>query len=187
MNSSKTILAALLFFVANAFYVHAQQRAITSNGVEVILFNDGTWEYADRHNDYSDDILIEEGGSGKSAEIVIKNDLVFTLENGMLKNFRVLRGGTRLYDNMNGKLRKIGPYEIKYNFASERLEQVGPYRIKYDFSTDRVTQIGDYRIEYDFRTDRISRIGNTQFEYSFFNDKLTEIRGNTPGLRITIF
>lgn len=129
MNAKTIMLILMLFFTAGATTLWAQQRATTLTGIEVILYDDGTWEYVHNQDDFADDdVIFEEGGTGKSAEILIKNDLLFTLENGMLKNFRILHGGTRLYDNMSGKLRKIGPYEIKYGLVSERLEQVGPYK-----------------------------------------------------------
>lgn len=191
MNRKKILLLTALLFMLSLFTVSAQIRAITDNGEEVNLYFDGTWEYIDAIYP-KEHVLIEEGGSGKSAEIIINDELLFTLKNGMLTDYRILRSngrydGLRLYDNMSGKVRKIGPYEIEYEFHSDRLKRIGKYRIEYEFSSGRVSKIGDYRIEYDFSTDKISRIGNTYFKYSFFNGKLTDVTGKTPGVRISIF
>lgn len=183
--SFKLLIPALLpLFCAQ---VYAQQTAYTQDGIKVFLYNDGTWEYADGSEDPTD-IEIDESGNGMSAEIIINGDLLFGIHNGMLHRFEILRrNGIRLYDNMSGKLRKIGPYDLEYEFSTDRLKKVGPYRIQYDFSSGRITRIGNYPIEYDFHSHKISRIGNTSFEYSFFNGKLTNVKGRTPGVRITIF
>ena len=186
MKTSFKLLIILLLplFCAQA---NAQQTAYTRDGTKVFLYDDGTWEYA-HPTDNLGDIEINESGSGMSAKIIINDDLLFSIHNGMLDNFEVLRrNGVRLYDNMSGKLRKIGPYDLEYEFSTDRLKQVGPHRIEYDFSSGRIIRIGNYRIEYDFRTNKISRVGDTLFEYSFFNGKLTDIKGHTPGVRITIF
>ncbi len=184
MKAKNIILIIGAVCMANIISMRAQLRARTIHGDEVLLYEDGTWEYADI---YDDNVLVEDNGSGKSAKIVIDNDLMITLENGRLTGFSVLREGIRLYDNFSGKLKKAGPYKIEYEFSSDRLAQVGPYKIEYEFSTGRVKKIGKYSIEYDFHTDKISQIGNTRFEYSFFNGKLSEIRGSTPGLWVSIF
>lgn len=184
-----TLLKILLpaFLLIYAVESHAQQIAHTRDGSAVILYDDGTWEYAD-WDEHRSDIEIDESGSGTSADIVIKNNLRFRIRNGMLDGFEVLRGnGIRLYDNMSGKLRKIGPYELEYEFSTERLKKVGAYKIEYDFSSGKITRIGSYPIEYDFHTGKISRIGNTYFKYSFFNGKLTEVKGDTSGIKITVF
>jgi hypothetical protein len=39
----KSILVLVCFYFVN--YIHAQQKAVTENGVEVVLFDDGTWKY----------------------------------------------------------------------------------------------------------------------------------------------
>lgn len=163
--------------------IYAQQYAITEDGRKVILHRDGTWEYLHM----SEHTPETRGESGKKANILIEGEIMIIINNGQIEDFSILRGGPRLYDNMSGKLKKIGRHDVEYDFHTDRLKKIGHYAIEYDFHTDRVKKIGDYPIEYDFHTGKISRIGNTRFEYSFFHGKLTGISGHTPGVKITVF
>lgn len=184
----KFLFCLLLALSLTSFsqYMFAQQYAVTESGKRVILYGDGTWEYL-RDSGFPKEHIRIEGESGKSADILIENDLLIVVEDGFLDHFSVLTGGLRLYDEMSGKLKKIGRYEIEYDFHTERIKKIGKYTIEYDFHTDKVKKIGPYPIEYDFHTDKISRIGNTRLKYSFFNGKLTEISGDTPGIEITLY
>lgn len=183
-NLSYIILA--LTFISLSQSIFAQQYAVTENGKRVILYRDGTWEYL-RDSDFPKENTRIEGESGKSADLLIDNDILIVLEDGYLDHFTILTGGLRLYDEMSGKLKKIGRYEIEYDFHTERIKRIGKYGIEYDFHSDKVKKIGPYPIEYDFHTDKISRIGNTHLKYSFFNGKLTEISGDTPNIEITLY
>lgn len=44
MNKSNLLVLLGLFIVGNT---HAQQKAVTDKGVEVVLYDDGTWKYVD--------------------------------------------------------------------------------------------------------------------------------------------
>ena len=162
--------------------IYAQQYAVTEDGREVVLYGNGTWEYLRPH--YLEETTQE---TGTKAHILIDKEIVIILNNGFLEDFSVLTDGYRLYDEMSGKIKRIGHYNIEYEFHTERLKKIGEYTIEYDFLTDRVKKIGNYPVEYDFHSEKISRIGNTRFKYSFFNGKLTDISGHTPGLKITIY
>lgn len=181
----KPIYICLLLILSTIVYIpsiYAQQYAVTEEGRRVVLHRDGTWEYLrmpDLHHE-------AEAESGRNARILIEKEIMILLHDGKLEDFSILTGGQRLYDNMNGQLKRIGRYEIEYDFHTERVKKIGEYTIDYDFLTDKVKKIGDYPIEYDFNTGKISRIGNTRFKYSFFNGKLTDISGHTPGIKITV-
>lgn len=173
------ILSAILY----APSVQAQQYAVTEDGRSIILYNDGTWEYLHslkHHQQETEEI-------GRNARIITSNEIIFFLIDGQLDDVSILTNGVKLYDKMSGKLRRIGPHEIEYEFHTDRLKRVGKYAINYDFHTGKVKKIGEYPIEYDFHTGKISRIGNTHFEYSFFHGKLTDISGNTPGIDISVY
>lgn len=155
---------------------------MTEDGKSVILHRDGTWEYLQTPEHHPQGI--EE--SGKKVDIHIEKDIKISLNNGQMVDFSIHTTGPRLYDKMNDKLKKIGRYDIEYDFHTGRVKKIGEYAIEYDFHTGKVKKIGDYPIEYDFHTGKISRVGNTRFEYSFFHGKLTDISGYTPGVRITL-
>ncbi|GEM_PF-3807411 len=176
-------LSLLLSTIVSIASVHAQQNAVTDDGRRVILYMDGTWEYA---------LSYERPGrptevNGKNVSLRLNDELMIWIEDGKMVDFSVLHDDLRLYDKMDGRLKRIGDFEIEYDFHTERIKRIGPYAIDYDFHTDKIKKIGDYPIKYDFHTDKISQIGNTYFEYSFFNEKLTEVRGHTPGVEINFY
>lgn len=178
--------STILFILSIIFCVpstYAQQHAVTEDGRRVILYMDGSWEYLHIHEQHPE----AEKENGKKVRILLGKEITIFLDNGQLVDFSVQSRGPRLYDEMDGKLKKIGRHEVEYDFHTERVKRIGGYTIEYDFFTDRVKKIGDYPVEYDFHTDKIARIGNTRFKYSFFNGKLTDISGDTPGVKITLY
>jgi hypothetical protein len=182
----KLVYTCILFVLSTLIYIpstYAQQNAVTDDGRKVILYMDGSWEYLHTHEHHPE----EEEESGRKAHILLGKDIMIYLDNGQLADFSVQSKGPRLYDNMNGKLNRIGRYDIEYDFHTDRVKKIGSYAIEYDFHTNRVKKIGDYPIEYDFHTGKISRVGNTRFEYSFFHGKLTNISGDTPGVKISLY
>lgn len=180
-------LYTCILFILSVFVlipsIQAQQYAVTDDGRRVILHMDGSWEYQHIHEHQPE----ADADTGKKAQIVLGRDITIFLHNGHLVDFSVHSKGPRLYDNMHGRLKRVGNYDIEYDFHTERVKKIGKYTIEYDFFTDRVKKIGDYPIEYDFHTEKISRIGNTRFEYSFFHGKLTNVSGDTPGVKITLY
>lgn len=182
----KPLYICLLLILSAIVYIpsiYAQQYAVTEDGRRVILHRDGTWEYL-RISEHHPETT---GESGKKAHILIGKEIIILLNDGKLEDFSIQTNGPRLYDEMSGKLKQIGRYEIEYDFHTDRVKKIGGYAIEYDFHTDKVKKIGDYPIEYDFHTEKISRVGNTRFKYSFFNGKLTDISGHTPGMKVTVY
>lgn len=185
-NRMKFLYTALFLVLYTIIYIpsiHAQQYAFTEDGRRVVLYEDGSWEYLEIQEDHSQ----SDEEIGKKARINIGRDITIFLDNGRLADFSVNSPGPRLYDNMTGKLKRIGNYEIEYDFHTDRVKRIGGYTIEYDFHTKRVKKIGNYPVEYDFHTEKISRVGNTRFEYSFFHGKLTNVLGETPGVRVTLY
>lgn len=185
-NGMKLLHACIFFILSTIIYIpsiSAQQYAVTEDGKRVILHRDGSWEYLHIHEHHPE----AEAESGKRARILLEKDIMIYLDNGLLVDFSVQSKGPRLYDNMTGKLKRIGRYEIEYDFHTNRVKQIGSYAIEYDFHTERVKKIGNYPIEYDFHSGKISRVGNTRFKYSFFHGKLTDISGDTPGVKVTLY
>ena len=215
----RLLILMLLGLLQGAFSTSltAQIRAYTERGETVLLYPDGTWTY-DRGSSYGEwqgwgrrsidpndsKVYIDRGSSGKSAELIIKGELVFTLKNGLLDNIQILdRFGQVLYDHKTGdatytsgaeirydfdnRLIRYGRYDIKYRFSDDKPEKFGPYVIDYDFGSDRVKRIGSYIIEYDFFTDRIKRIGNVIIDFDRFHERIRSIKGSNPGMIITIF
>lgn len=185
MRLSYICIVFILFLTIYIPSMHAQQYAVTEDGRRVILHRDGSWEYLRIHENHPE--AESETESGRKARILLEKDIMIYLDNGKLVDFSIQSKGPRLYDNMNGKLKRIGRYDIEYDFHTDRIKKIGSYAIEYDFHTDRVKKIGDYPIEYDFHTEKISRVGNTRFEYSFFHGKLTNISGDTPGVKVSLY
>ena len=58
----------LLFLFACSSYGYGQQKAVTENGDEVILYANGTWTYANRDTFNAGDIVLNENEFSKSAK-----------------------------------------------------------------------------------------------------------------------
>lgn len=189
----------------------AQIRAITEDGRSVILFRDGTWQYDRGQNPWENhpnnpfwqqpsEFNVDPGATGKSVDIVIKEELVFQLRDGLLTDFLILdKRGNIIYSMSKGvqslpfdwrvqyelgsdRVSSVGPYKLEYEFHTDRIENIGGYKIQYSFFDNRVEQIGNLAIKYDFHTDRITQIGKFKIEYNFFNNQVEKISGTNPGV-----
>lgn len=197
-------LLFLLLIGAIATSGAAQMKAITQGGQVVLLYPDGTWRY-DYGNNGNDDyswgrgdtqVNIDAGATGKRFGAMIDGRLYFIINDGALEDFYIydehgfvaysLRDGiervpynwTIQYDIGNERrIRKLGPYEFKYDWRTGQLEKVGSYQIEYHFHNNKVERIGQYRIDYDFRTERLSQFGNIRINYDFMTDGIESITG----------
>lgn len=209
-----SVLSALLFVAEGAF---AQVRAYTEDGIQVLLYPDGTWsasrdpfgsDYGRRPdivpfdpNESRVDIL---GGDLKSVEIMIRGEIIFVLKNGYLDNIRIIDPrGYQLFDMKTGeavrtarnnvifdrnRIVRYGRYDFKYAFHDGVLERVGPYDIEYEFPNNKkVERIGNLKIEYDFFTDRIERIGGVRLHFDGIRGPLDRVSGSNEGVILTFF
>lgn len=192
-------LLSVLFFLLSAS-MSAQQHAVTNDGEVVILYNDGTWQYLNRegsHNpaypsskphrrgNHSFGYSSHGAPDGTVAEIIINDEISFTINNGELVDFRLFSyDNYTIYDDFSGQIKRIGDFEVEYESFSNKIRRLGPYRIEYELSSGRVKRIGNYPIEYELLSSKISRVGNTRFSYGLLNGRLSEVRGETPRVKI---
>lgn len=191
------ILLQQLLLLVGASYLLAQTRAITSEGHEVILYPNGTWEYlqSSPRPNQQPPVSVAAGATGRRVGILMHRQLLFVLNDGKLEDlliydnrgnlvFSYREGAYHLpygwhvqYALGSNRVRSVGPYEFEYDILSGRLEEVGDYDIEYDFLSDRIEEIGDVRIDYDFMTGRIKRVGGIRIEYDFFTNDVERITG----------
>lgn len=201
----KAILLPLLLLLGTV-YAAAQVRAITSDGDEVILYPNGTWEYLSSrpapnpHPGAS--ATIGAGASGKRVGILLNRQLLFVLREGQLEDlfiydtrgqlvysyregiYQIPYGWRVEYESLSDRVRQFGPYQFRYQLLSERLEQVGTCKIDYELLSERVRRIGDYSIRYDLLSNLITEIGNIRIEYDPFTERIRGVSGTAPGVEI---
>ena len=201
----KAILLPLLLLLGTV-YATAQVRAITSDGDEVILYPNGTWEYLSSrpapnpHPGAS--ATIGAGASGKRVGILLNRQLLFVLREGQLEDlfiydtrgqlvysyregiYQIPYGWRVEYEPLSDRVRQFGPYQFRYQLLSERLEQVGTCKIDYELLSERVRRIGDYSIRYDLLSNLITEIGNNRIEYDPFTERIRGVSGTAPGVEI---
>ncbi|CQB89300.1 Uncharacterised protein [Chlamydia trachomatis] len=108
--------------------------------------------------------------------------VAYSLSNGIK---RVPYNWIIQYDIGNERrIRKLGPYEFKYDWRTGQLEKVGNYQIEYHFHNNKVERIGQYRIDYDFRTERLSQFGNIRINYDFMTDGIESITGREERVKL---
>lgn len=201
----RAILLSLLLLLG-AGYATAQVRAITSDGYQVILYPNGTWEYLNSRPDpypyQGPSTTIDAGASGKRVGILLNRQLFFILREGQLEDFFIYDTRGELvytyregiyhipygwqveYEPLSERVRQFGPYQFRYQLLSERLEQVGACKIEYELLSERVRKIGDYRIGYDLLSNRITEIGNIRINYDPFTERIRGVSGTAPGVEI---
>ena len=201
----KAILLPLLLLLG-AICATAQVHAITSDGDQVILYPNGTWEYLNSrpapHQDPS--TTIGAGASGKRVGILLNRQLFFVLREGQLEDlfiydsrgqlvysyregiYQIPYGWRVEYEPLSERVRQFGPYRFKYQLLSERLEQVGSYQVEYELLSERIRRIGDYSIRYDLLSNRITEIGDIRIEYDPFTERIRGVRGTAPGVDIRL-
>ncbi|WP_302777890.1 hypothetical protein [Porphyromonas uenonis] len=201
----RAILLPLLLLLGTV-YATAQVRAITSDGDEVILYPNGTWEYLSSrpvpnpHPGAS--ATIGAGASGKRVGILLNRQLLFVLREGQLEDlfiyntrgqlvysyregiYQIPYGWRVEYEPLSDRVRQFGPYQFRYQLLSERLEQVGTCKIDYELLSERVRRIGDYSIRYDLLSNLITEIGNIRIEYDPFTERIRGVSGTAPGVEI---
>lgn len=201
----RAILLPLLLLLGTV-YAAAQVRAITSDGDEVILYPNGTWEYLSSrpapnpHPGAS--ATIGAGASGKRVGILLNRQLLFVLREGQLEDlfiyntrgqlvysyregiYQIPYGWRVEYEPLSDRVRQFGPYQFRYQLLSERLEQVGTCKIDYELLSERVRRIGDYSIRYDLLSNLITEIGNIRIEYDPFTERIRGVSGTAPGVEI---
>lgn len=199
MNAILKRLTTLSLALWAAFYalnVTAQQIAITPEGQHVVLYDNGTWRYANRHEiDYSSNwgslprrdrfaIRVAPNASFKNVRMTINDEVSFVVENGILRDFSII---SRDYydDEYIGIDPQDGRMRIERETFSDRVKRVGPYVIEYNF--DKVRKIGPFVIEYDFFSDKLKRIGDCHIEYDFFEKQPPKVRGRVKGLQLYIY
>lgn len=201
----KAILLPLLLLLGTV-YATAQVRAITSDGDEVILYPNGTWEYLSSrpvpNSHPGASATIGAGASGKRVGILLKRQLLFVLREGQLEDlfiyntrgqlvysyregiYQIPYGWRVEYEPLSDRVRQFGPYQFRYQLLSERLEQVGTCKIDYELLSERVRRIGDYSIRYDLLSNLITEIGNIRIEYDPFTERIRGVSGTAPGVEI---
>ena len=201
----RAILLPLLLLLG-AVCATAQVRAITSDGDQVILYPNGTWEYLNSrpspHQEPS--TTIGAGASGKRVGILLNRQLLFVLREGQLEDlfiydsrgqlvysyregiYQIPYGWRVEYEPLSERVRQFGPYRFKYQLLSERLEQVGSYQVEYELLSERIRRIGDYSIRYDLLSNRITEIGDIRIEYDPFTERIRGVRGTAPGVDIRL-
>lgn len=201
----RAILLPLLLLLG-AVCATAQVRAITSDGDQVILYSNGTWEYLNSrpspHQEPS--TTIGAGASGKRVGILLNRQLLFVLREGQLEDlfiydsrgqlvysyregiYQIPYGWRVEYEPLSERVRQFGPYRFKYQLLSERLEQVGSYQVEYELLSERIRRIGDYSIRYDLLSNRITEIGDIRIEYDPFTERIRGVRGTAPGVDIRL-
>lgn len=201
----KALLLQLMLLLG-ATYTIAQVRAITSDGDEVMLYPNGTWEYISRQpNPYAyqePSTPIGAGVSGKRIGIILRRKLLFVLRDGQLEDvivydtkgqpaysyregvYQIPYGWQVKYEPFSDRVTQFGPYEFKYHILSSRLERVGACDIDYEMFSDRIRRIGGYDIKYDSFSNLIRRVGNIEILYDAFKERVTGLRGQDPGVEI---
>lgn len=201
----KAILLPLLLLLGTV-YATAQVRAITSDGDEVILYPNGTWEYLSSrpvpNSHPGASATIGAGASGKRVGILLNRQLLFVLREGQLEDlfiyntrgqlvysyregiYQIPYGWRVEYEPLSDRVRQFGPYQFRYQLLSERLEQVGTCKIDYELLSERVRRIGDYSIRYDLLSNLITEIGNIRIEYDPFTERIRGVSGTAPGVEI---
>ena len=201
----KAILLPLLLLLGTV-YATAQVRAITSDGDEVILYPNGTWEYLSSrpvpNSHPGASATIGAGASGKRVGILLNRQLLFVLREGQLEDlfiyntrgqlvysyregiYQIPYGWRVEYESLSDRVRQFGPYQFRYQLLSERLEQVGTCKIDYELLSERVRRIGDYSIRYDLLSNLITEIGNIRIEYDPFTERIRGVSGTAPGVEI---
>lgn len=201
----KALLLPLLLLLG-ATYAMAQVRAITSDGDEVMLYPNGTWEYINRRPnpyDYQEPpTAIGAGISGRHIGIIVRRQLLVVLRDGMLEDviiydskgqpaysyrdgvYQLPYGWQVRYEPLSDRVAQFGPYTFKYQMLSDRLERVGTCEIEYEMLSDRVRRIGGYDIRYDAFSNLIKRVGNIEILYDTFSERVTGLRGQNPNLEI---
>lgn len=201
----KALLLQLLLLLG-ATYTMAQVRAITSNGDEVMLYPNGTWEYISRQSnpyDYQEPpTAVGAGISGRHIGIIVRRQMLFVLRDGILEDviiydskgqpaysyregiYQLPYGWQVKYEPFSERLIQFGPYQFKYQLLSERLERVGTCEIEYEMLSDRVRRIGGYEIRYNTFSNLIKGVGNIEILYDAFNERVTGLRGQNPNLEI---
>ncbi len=184
----------------------AQVRAITSDGDEVILYPNGTWEYLNSRpapNPYQEpSATIGAGASGKRVGILLNRQLFFILREGQLEDlfiydtrgqlvysyregvYQIPYGWQVEYEPLSERVRQFGPYRFRYQLLSERLEQVGSCKIEYELLSERVRKVGNHSIRYDLLSNRITEIGNIRISYDPFTERIRGVSGTAPGVEI---
>lgn len=201
----KAILLPLLLLLGTV-YATAQVRAITSDGDEVILYPNGTWEYLSSrpvpNSHPGASATIGAGASGKRVGILLNRQLLFVLREGQLEDlfiydtrgqlvysyregiYQIPYGWRVEYEPLSDRVRQFGPYQFRYQLLSERLEQVGTCKIDYELLSERVRRIGDYSIRYDLLSNLITEIGGIRIEYDPFTERIRGVSGTAPGVEI---
>lgn len=205
----KPLLLGILLI--GSLWAHGQQIATTLDGIRVVLYNNGTWEYASRQigNHPSWDIPNEAAvwvapeAEYKSAEITINKEVRFKIEGGILENIQLLHRGAVVYDHqtgivdrsffrkvkydMKGRVERLENWNIEYDFFDGPIKKIGRYPIERSLITNKIERVGPLKIEYEFNTERIKRIGNMRIEYDFFSKQIEEIKGENKGVQILIY
>lgn len=199
----RAILLPLLLLLG-VVYATAQVRAITSDGDQVILYPNGTWEYLNSrpvpHQEPS--TTIGAGASGKRVGILLNRQLLFVLREGQLEDlfiydsrgqlvysyregvYQIPYGWRVEYEPLSERVRQFGPYRFRYQLLSERLEQVGACKIEYELLSERIRRIGDYSIRYDLLSNRITEFGSIRINYDPFTERIRGVSGTAPGVEI---
>ena len=111
----KALLLPLLLLLG-ATYAMAQVRAITSDGDEVMLYPNGTWEYINRRPnpyDYQEPpTAVGAGISGRHIGIIVRRQLLVVLRDGMLEDVIIYEPQGCPLCNDTGYAGRIGVYEM---------------------------------------------------------------------------
>lgn len=201
----KTLLLQLLLLLG-ATYTMAQVRAITSNGDEVMLYPNGTWEYISRQpnpDDYREpSATVGAGISGRHIGVIVRKQLLFVLRDGVLEDvivydtkgqpaysyregvYQLPYGWQVRYEPLSDRVAQFGPYTFKYQMLSDRLERVGTCEIDYEMFSDRIRRIGGHEIRYNSFSNLIRGVGKIEILYDAFNERVTGLRGQDSNLEI---
>lgn len=203
---NKWLFSLLLLVGASAFMLRAQQIAVTADGRQVVLYDDGTWRYwpdrnlpwpgGDCDEFYPDceqnPIFVAPSAEGFKVRLTFNNDVVFVIERGKLVDFYPYTPWSKQYtpQKRRNRVQWVGRHKVKYTrrFDQELVERVGPYAIKYDGFGEKVTRIGDIAIDYEPFSECIRRIGSTELKYSLWKKILEDVKeGRDAGLRIYLY
>lgn len=161
----KAILLPLLLLLGTVCAT-AQVRAITSDGDEVILYPNGTWEYLSSrpapnpHPGAS--ATIGAGASGKRVGILLNRQLLFVLREGQLEDLFIYNTrGQLVYSYREGIYQIPYGWRVEYEPLSDRVRQFGPYQFRYQLLSERLEQVGTCKIDYELLSERVRRIETT--------------------------
>ena len=108
---SRLILIIFLNCIGILQFSYAQKNATTEDGNKVLLYDNGTWKYADNSSNRNFKYCFT---------LTINFELQIGLKDGLIVDFGTLNGGAIQYNNCyncddKGKVSNIEDYKIIYN------------------------------------------------------------------------